>query len=122
MFVTFPSTSADQTEMVVAAALYDKTAEEQLTTGLFDGLNPSRLPAAQPKVLAGFNAALNPARGGGNDDHKTGRSPVRVDKGTDRCLRQHAKKGLICLGWSEHIVLFVLRLPEPHRSLRCQVG
>ena len=47
-------------EMVVAAALYDDTAAEQLTTGLFDGVNPQHRRSLRTNTLAAFTIELNP--------------------------------------------------------------
>ena len=50
-------------EMVVAAALYDKTAQRQLTHGLFDGVAPDDRAGMQRAALAAFTGELNPPSG-----------------------------------------------------------
>ena len=51
-------------EMVAAAALYDKTAEQQLTTGMFVGFRPRERAPMRTLTLEAFNAALNPTDDG----------------------------------------------------------
>ena len=51
-------------EMVAAAALYDKTAETQLTTGLFDGAAPDNRAGMQQAISRTFAKALNPPDSG----------------------------------------------------------
>ena len=46
--------------MVVTAALYDGTVQQQLTTGLFDLVAPSRRAAVQKRVLEQFGVELEP--------------------------------------------------------------
>ena len=53
------------TTMAAAAALYDETAEQQLTTGLFDGMKPSNLETtrrvdARRQAAQVFRDELNP--------------------------------------------------------------
>ena len=47
-------------EMVAAAALYDDTAAEQLTTGLFEGVHPGVRAEVRTYVLDAFDEQLNP--------------------------------------------------------------
>ena len=49
-----------KTEMVTAAALYDNVAEEQLTTGLFDGVEKTDREEVQRNVLEVFKEHANP--------------------------------------------------------------
>ena len=46
-------------DMVCAAALYDETAEKQLTTGLFDGVEPENRGFLQTNLFRVFNQQLN---------------------------------------------------------------
>ena len=52
--------SRRSTDMIVAAALYDETAEQQLTTGLYDGLNAEQRVDARTNTLRILTEALNP--------------------------------------------------------------
>ena len=52
-----------KTAMIVAAVLYDETAEQQLTTGLFDGAEPDDRASMRTNVLNVFAEALNPGFG-----------------------------------------------------------
>ena len=49
------------TEMIVAAALHDETAAEQLTTGLFDGIEPKYRQETRTRLLNIFALALDPS-------------------------------------------------------------
>ena len=55
--------SQEAMSMVVTAALYDETAQHQLTTGLFDVVAPSRRAAVQKRVLQQFRSELEPWHG-----------------------------------------------------------
>ena len=46
-------------DMVTAAALYDETAEQQLTTGLYDGVEPANRDLLKKNLLDVFNQQLN---------------------------------------------------------------
>ena len=52
------SASLVDREMGVAAALYDETAAEQLTTGLFDGVDPTLRQRLQTQARVAFESEL----------------------------------------------------------------
>ena len=52
-----------RSEMLAAAALYDNIAEQQLTTGLFDGVDPEQRHCVQERIQEWFRLELNPPFG-----------------------------------------------------------
>ena len=48
-----------QSEVIVAAALYDETAEQQLTTELFEGVGATNRDMMRTNMLKVFGEALN---------------------------------------------------------------
>ena len=55
--------SPDRYEMTAAAALYDETAAQQLTTDLFVGVHPDKRCHARDSALGIFRYALDPSHG-----------------------------------------------------------
>ena len=62
-WMTKPADTTTLQEMVVAAALYDETAEQQLTTGLFDGVDDWNRPDLRDDTLEVFADVLDPPDG-----------------------------------------------------------
>ena len=62
--VLWATDDADRREMIVAAGLYDETAQAQLTTGLFDGVRATERVRVHYDTLGMFESALNPSDSG----------------------------------------------------------
>ena len=93
--LTQPQTFTTTNHLIAAAVLYDETAEQQLTTGLFDGVALDEQWIVQDRVLEIFRYALTPYIQRSWTNRRHGASRVSMDRrttGQDTWVHRHSRR------------------------------